>query len=263
MNLGRPVSHLLVDLDGTLLGNRSLALGWDFMRQAMGRLIPYTNDWRRAARILIDINKEFRRVPPNIASSVTNDVRVVELFAKALKISAEESRRILRENVMAIFPGLEKHFYPIAGAKDFLDWAKGRHTLILATNPVWPPEIIEMRVRWAGIDPRIFTHITHVREMRACKPSPEYYRQILERHSLDAKDVMLIGNDMKMDLPATKLGIRVFIVGPFKEVTTIKGPQAKADAWKGPYAALRLGLDTGSGDILSRSNTLDPLNSAP
>ncbi|MBI3542797.1 MAG: HAD family hydrolase [Deltaproteobacteria bacterium] len=237
MDLGSPVTHLLVDLDGTLLGNRSLALGVDFARQAVKRMTTYTS-WRRGVKILLEMNREFGRVSPDI----TNDIRVVEIFAKRLKMPADEARKVLRESLFVIFPGLEKHFYPMPGAKDFLDWAKERYTLILATNPVWPPEIIELRVKWAGVDPKIFADITHVRAMRSCKPTREYYQQILSAHTLEAESCLLIGNDVKMDLPATRVGIRTFIVGKYKKSTALRLKGAKADAWRGAFPHLKTAL---------------------
>ena len=238
MPLGQPIKHLLVDLDGTLLGNRSLALGVDFGVQALASLKEYTG-WRRAAKILLEINKEFSKT----TSDLTNDIRVVELFSKRLKVEVDEGRKILKDSVSVIFPGLEKHFYPMPGAKEFLDWAKDHYTLTLATNPVWPVEIIELRVKWAGIDPKIFSDITHIRRMKACKPAKEYYQGILSIDELNAEDCLLIGNDVKMDLPATRVGIRVFIVGKNKEVTRLKLAGAKADAWKGSYDGLRASLE--------------------
>ena len=68
-------------------------------------------------------------------------------------------------------------------------------------------------MQWAGIDPKIFSAMTHVRKMRACKPAARYYEDILEQQGLKPDECLLIGDNTKMDLPATKVGIRVFIVG--------------------------------------------------
>jgi FMN phosphatase YigB (HAD superfamily) len=239
MRLDKPVKHLLIDLDGTLLGNRALPLSVDFVRRSIAALKPYA-DWRRAARTLFLINKEF--VKPS--SPDTNDIRVVALFSKAMNLSLEEGRKVLKEGVLAIFPTLHKHFYPMPGAKDFLEWAHGRYPLTLATNPVWPVEVIELRVKWAGIDPSIFSHVTHIRRMRACKPTREYYEQILADQGLDAKDCLLVGNDVKMDLAATKVGVRVFIVdkrAPGPKPLKING--GRAPAWSGRYSDLRAALE--------------------
>ncbi len=158
-NVGQ-IKHLLVDLDGTLLGNKALPLSLDFMRQSLQTLNRF-GGWRKSASVLFAIQKEFGR-----RSMRKNDVRVVELFAKKMSLSLEESRSVLRESLFIIFPKLEKYFFPIHGAKDFLDWAKDRYELILATNPVWPPEVVKMRVKWAGIDPTIFSYITQPRTRR-------------------------------------------------------------------------------------------------
>lgn len=249
----KPIKHLLVDLDGTLLGNRNLPLSFDFVRQALTTLKQYRG-WRKAATTLLEIRRELALANPVKA---TNDVRVVELFAKRMDLSLDESRKILRESVSIIFPGLKKHFYPIPGSKDFLDWAKDRYPLTLATNPVWPVEIAELRVRWAGIDPSIFTQITHVTRMHACKPHPAYFEEILEQQQLSAEECLLIGDELKMDLPATQVGIRVFIVESPKnasdgkndptitaKIQSLNHPRAKALAWKGTYPALRTLLES-------------------
>lgn len=234
----QPVKHLLVDLDGTLLGNRHLSLSYDFVQQALSVLKVY-GGLRLGARLLLAMGREFKQA----SQEFTNDHRIVEIFAEQLNLSIEETRRILREGITKIFPTLEKHFYPIQGAKEFLEWAKDRFPLTLATNPVWPPEIIELRVKWAGVDPGIFGNITHARKMHAYKPSIHYYQEVLDQGGLKAQDCLLIGDNLKMDLPATRAGIRVFIVGPSKKLTPLQFPKAKASAWRGSYPMLKALLE--------------------
>lgn len=241
LSLNAPVRNLLVDLDGTLLGNRSLALSVDFLKQSLQSLAPY-GGMRKGLKILFDIQREFSKP----SRDEPNDIRIVELFSSRLQVPLDEGRRILRENVLMIFPSLEKHFYPMPGAKEFLDWAKERYTLTLATNPVWPIEVVELRVRWAGVDPAIFSNITHVRQMNACKPDARYYYQILETQGLKAEDCLLIGNDLKMDLPATAVGIRVFIVAPGKKPAPLTYAKSRAQAWRGGFDHLKAALEAAS-----------------
>jgi FMN phosphatase YigB (HAD superfamily) len=229
-----PVKHLLVDLDGTLLGNRPLPLGIDFVRRAFGELKAYGSTGK-IFKALMSIQREFTEP----SSELTNDLRVVEMFSKQMNLSVEEGRRVLREGALLIFPDLRRHFYPIEGAKEFLDWAKDHYPLTLATNPVWPPEIVELRVQWAGIDPKIFGSMTHIRKMHACKPASRYYRDILEQQELHPEDCLLIGDNTKMDLPATKVGIRVFIVGKKSKLGPLRFTGAEAPAWRGTYPDLR------------------------
>ncbi len=233
------VKHLLVDLDGTLLGNRNVPLSVDFAAQALGTLKKQVGSWRKAASTLLEIRKEFERP----SAELTNDIRVVEIFSKRMGLPLDEARKVLRESVFLIFPNLKKYFFPIPGAKEFLEWGAENYTLTLATNPVWPVEIIELRLQWAGIDPKLFTKITDVRSMRACKPTPEYYQEILDQRGWKPSECLLIGNEMKMDLPAVRVGIPVFIVGKFKQVSILQYPGGTAQAWRGTYSHLRAALE--------------------
>jgi FMN phosphatase YigB (HAD superfamily) len=239
IELKHPVKHLLVDLDGTLLGNRNLPLSVDFMAQALSAMKRQVGSWRKAANTLLAIRKEFER-PHN---EITNDNRIVQIFSNSVGVSLDEGRKLLRESVFLIFPKLERYFFPIPGAKDFLNWASEHYTMTLATNPVWPVEIIELRLQWGGIDPKMFKRITDIRSMRACKPAPEYYRQILDLEQLKPEECLLIGNEMKMDLPAVRTGIPVFIVGAFKQVSLLQYPGGEAPAWRGSYSHLRAALE--------------------
>ncbi len=202
--------------------------------------------WKRAVKTLLAIQREFTRP----SKTQTNELRVIELFSKAMNFGPEEGRKFLGDALRRIFPSLEGHFSPAPGAKDFLDWAKDRYPMILATNPVWPLEIVELRVKWAGVDPSIFKAITYASTMHACKPQPEYFEEILQQHGLRAEDCLLIGDDVKMDLPATKVGIRVFIVGQKGMSRKDKAeaaptphplphPRAKARSWRGSFKDLR------------------------
>lgn len=232
------IRNLLVDLDGTILGNRNLPLALDFTRQAVAALSKYTG-MRKAAALLLKAQGQFEAP----ANGVTNDLRFLGVLAKGLNVTVEESRRMVREALGAIFPTLKRHFYPIDGAKEFLDWAKDRYTLTLATNPVWPQEIVDLRVQWAGIDPKIFQHVTLAKTMHAVKPALAYYEEILAQQNFKSEDCLLIGNELKMDLPAVRAGIAVFIVGPFKRLESLQIKGAKAPAWKGRYKHLRALLE--------------------
>ncbi len=240
MHFDPRIQTLLVDLDGTLLGNRQLTLSIDFVKRSLLALKPY-GGWRKSVETLLAIQKELRRFTPDM----TNDVRVVKLFSEKTGLDPDRSRQVLRQFITSVFPELKRHFYPIPGSSEFLTWAKDRYPLYLATNPVWPPEIVELRVRWAGVDPSLFRSMTHVRRMHAAKPSPEYYRELLAQENLDPATCLLIGDDRKMDLPATAVGIRVFIVGDPRKNTRIsrlRYPRAQAPAWSGNYALLRAAL---------------------
>jgi FMN phosphatase YigB (HAD superfamily) len=81
--------------------------------------------------------------------------------------------------------------------------------------------------------------------MKACKPAPEYYTEVLEQEAFRAATTLLIGDDVRMDLPAARIGMPVFIVGKYRRVSPLKLEGMKAPAWRGSYAALREILESG------------------
>ena len=83
---------------------------------------------------------------------------------------------------------------------------------ILATNPVFPKIATEKRMAWAGLYPGDFEYYTTYENSSFCKPSLDYYREILARLSLNAEDCLMVGNDVDDDMVAEKLGMKVFLL---------------------------------------------------
>lgn len=236
--------HLLVDLDGTLLGNTGWRLSLDFIVRATRRLRSRLGVLGSLS-ILSAAKRAFDRPHPEH----TNDLRALQLFSDRLGISLDDARTFVRSQVGGVFQELRRHFYPVPGAREFILWARERFDLTLATNPVWPEEIAHLRLEWAGLPRDAFSTITHARNMKACKPSPEYYLELCANLGLKPEDCILIGDDVKMDLPATRVGIRVFIVGSYSSLKPLKIAGMRAPAWRGSYLDLRSAL--GAGGVFS------------
>lgn len=83
---------------------------------------------------------------------------------------------------------------------------------VLATNPLFPAIATESRIRWAGLEAADFELYTTYENMRYCKPNPDYYREILERLDLTAKECLMVGNDVEEDMIAETLGMKVFLL---------------------------------------------------
>jgi FMN phosphatase YigB (HAD superfamily) len=228
------VSHLLVDLDGTLVGAKDLSLAFEFLKRTLP-VIKKQGTWLdtlRAVRSMRDVLDQ-----PNPDN--TNHKRSTQAFARVMGLPFEKADQLLTQLLSEQFPELEKHFYPIPGAEDFLNWARDHYPLVLATNPVWKEEIVRLRIRWAKIDPSLFSWITHSERMHACKPTSEYYLEILQQSQLKHSQCLLIGNDPKMDLPAVLVGIPVFIVANIKKMEPIRLKGQKAPAWTGGFKHLK------------------------
>ena len=228
--------HLLCDLDGTLIDAGGLMVHFEFI----GRTLPLMKKhqgWMTAYRAL----KKSAATLTRPSRTKTNHERLIENFAGHFKIPFEQAEKEVRENLHFVFPKLRPHFRKIPGAAKFLEWANEHYSLTLATNPVWPVELVHMRMEWGGIDPAYFKSITTADRMHACKPSREYYLEILEQESFQAEDCIMIGNERKMDLPATQAGLSVFLLRPdARALTSIEAPAGKSPgAWRGSFAHLR------------------------
>ena len=59
---------------------------------------------------------------------------------------------------------------------------KAGHTVVLATNPVFPMTAQRKRLHWAGTEESDFALITSYENSRACKPNVRYYEEILQKN---------------------------------------------------------------------------------
>src|SRR5689334_13880025 len=110
------VSHLLVDLDGTLLGARDLPLRIEFTAKALAEMAKY-GSWMKAIQSLRAIATELSTP----SKDVSNAVRANRVFSRQMGLTLEKSREVMNNLIALLFPQMEKYFYPIRGAREFLE----------------------------------------------------------------------------------------------------------------------------------------------
>ena len=86
------------------------------------------------------------------------------------------------------------------------------YTLIVATNPIFSKAATHERIRWAGLDPNDFVHITVYDNCSACKPNLNYYQDICSCCGILPEESIVVGNDVDEDMCAAKLGFDTFLV---------------------------------------------------
>jgi FMN phosphatase YigB (HAD superfamily) len=109
------------------------------------------------------------------------------------------------------------------------------YRLVLATNPLFPPVATDQRIAWAGLLPGDFEYVSYYDNSSYCKPSPEYYNEILDALGLCAKACYIVGNDVKEDMSAIALGFEGFLVLDHVIGDPERIPQ---ECKKGDYSAL-------------------------
>lgn len=86
-------------------------------------------------------------------------------------------------------------------------------TVVLATNPLFPPCGVETRMGWVGLHYDDFALVTNYENSHYCKPNPDYYLEIMQKLNLDPKECLMVGNDMDEDvIPAKGLGMKTFLL---------------------------------------------------
>ncbi len=86
------------------------------------------------------------------------------------------------------------------------------YRLVLATNPVFPPAATENRIKWAGISPEYFEHITVYNNSSFCKPNTDYYGEIMQKLNMLPEECLMVGNDVDEDMCTQKIGMETYLV---------------------------------------------------
>jgi FMN phosphatase YigB (HAD superfamily) len=146
--------------------------------------------------------------------TVTNEVR----FWQALDAELGGVPDDLREAVLSFYSDdfslvLEGSCTAYPRANEVLECVRGKGLrLVLATNPLFPAVATHQRIRLGGMKPEDFEYITAYENSSYCKPSPEYFRELLTKLGVAPEECVMIGNDTKDDFAAHALGIPVFIL---------------------------------------------------
>jgi FMN phosphatase YigB (HAD superfamily) len=153
--------------------------------------------------------------------SMPNARRFWEAFAAATETGAEKLRAVEDacdsfysnefDTVKAILTPTEVPRRLIKGLA-----ARG-YGVVLATNPLFPACAVTTRLRWIGLEPSDFIHITDYSNSFYCKPNPRYYAEIFKAIGKRPEQCLMAGNNPKEDMCAGALGARTFLVTDYLE----------------------------------------------
>jgi FMN phosphatase YigB (HAD superfamily) len=86
------------------------------------------------------------------------------------------------------------------------------YNLIVATNPLFPKEAIDHRVNWAGFSVDDFSHITSYEKNHYTKSNTKFYSEVLDTIGRRSDECMMVGNDVRDDMVASKVGIETYLI---------------------------------------------------
>lgn len=233
-----PKVHLLLDLDGTLLGldieHFLPAYMAELSRYALHRL-GNAGFPQRFAQSVQDMLSEH--------PGTTNAQAFSESFYAGMDDAAKASYvRMFEDFYREAFPQMRALTGPLPDARRLIAGARRQgFQLTLATSPVFPFVAIEERLRWAEVEPASFRLITSIEKCCFSKPDPRYYLEVLGHLGAKPQEALMIGNDWRDDGAAALCGIDfAFVTGEYA-----RGRSDVVPVWQGGLGELVEAIERG------------------
>jgi len=244
---------LLLDLDDTLLDNNLET----FLRGYFQAITAYFKDLIAPEVMLPALMAGTRKMVANTDPSLTlQDVFGSEFFPK-FEIERELLQARFDQFYAEIFPTLHKLTKSKTEAISLVDWALAHdYRLAVATNPLFPMSAMHQRLCWAGLPPDRypFEVVSAYESFHFSKPNPSYFAEILGRMGWPEGPVLMVGDDVKRDLPGSRtLGVSSFWI----DTTNENMPNDMKLVGRGSMGDLRSWLE--NNDL----STLEPAISTP
>ena len=201
---------VLFDLDGTLIGMDQDKFIRLYFEKILDKLVALGYDKRTMYESLEIAIRATKRND----GSMTNEMRFWQTFER----EAGDASQKLRDALVSFYTNefievLRGSCTPYPRACEIIECAKSRGLrVVLATNPLFPAIATNARIRLGGMSPEDFEYVTAYENSSYCKPSPEYFTELLGKLGITPEECVMIGNDTKDDFAAHALGIPVFIL---------------------------------------------------
>lgn len=216
---------IMFDLDGTILPIDTDKMIMDYF---MGLTRKLKDIFQPAffQKVLFDSSMDMIN---NLTPEITNEEAFFNSFLKKINYPKEKLMPIFDDFYQNDYKELGKYVKGNKYVKLTLDLLKDEgYDIILATNPVFPKEAINERLKWAGVSYNYFSFITSYEVMHFCKPYIQYYEEIVKKLDKDPKSCLMVGNDVDEDIIASKIGFRTFLIKDYminkssKDISSIK-----------------------------------------
>ena len=204
------IDTVLFDLDGTLLPMDQDVFVQTYMTLLSKSLASYGYEPRH---LVSAVWAGTRAMMENTGEQTNEEVFWAE-FCRSFGEDARKDAALFEEFYATDFAHARQvcGFDPAAAEVVAMLKEQGVRT-VLATNPLFPVIATRQRIRWAGLSPQDFELVTTYENSRRCKPSPDYYREVLAELGTEPERCIMVGNDVEEDiLPARSLGMKTFLL---------------------------------------------------
>lgn len=203
------IDTVLFDLDGTLLPMDQD----EFVKTYLGLLAAYMSAYDYEPKRLVKAVWDGTGAMVKNDGKKTNEEVFWDVFSAEFGPRAMADLPVFDEFYATEFAKARTvcGFAPEAAEVITMLKEKGKRC-VLATNPLFPRIATLQRIRWAGLDPEDFELVTTYENAGFCKPNPEYYREILRKIGAEPENCLMVGNDVREDMIARELGMKVFLL---------------------------------------------------
>lgn len=203
------IRAVLFDLDGTLLRIDTARFVDAYVNLLAGWFAPRIPKDRFLASLL----RATQRMMENRDPSRTNKEVFDDAFYPAVGISAEAMAAPLAEFYDQAYPALATMATADPAAREAVSTALERGLVaVLATQPIFPAVAVRQRMAWAGIADLPFALVTSYEIAHACKPHPEYFKEVASAIRRAPEECLFIGNDAIEDSAARQVGMETYLV---------------------------------------------------
>lgn len=205
------IKAVIFDLDGTLLPMNEE----EFTRGYFGLLYKNAAPYGYEKDLFVKTVLTGTHLMKNNDGFKTNEQVFWNYFSKVYGEEKLADKKIFDEFYLTDFAKTKAFCGENPIAKEIVEYCKNKFgRVILASNPVFPKEAMEWRLKFAGLNPEDFEYISDYSNSSYCKPNAMFLKDILNKLGLKEKEVVYFGNNEIEDgRPAEELGIDVFMVG--------------------------------------------------
>ncbi len=198
---------VLFDLDNTLLlfeeSTFFEAYSGQLYRSFADLLAPqqFFEKLMRSTQVMVENNGQ-----------LNNDQLFIQHFSQDVPVPADELWQRFEQFYATQFAQFQYLMEPLPEARDVIRkvQARGLKTVI-ATNPLFPMNVQQLRLRWAGLEKIRFDLITSADNFNVCKPRLDYYLKIAQTIHVAPEQCLMVGNDPFNDMIAAKTGMKTYL----------------------------------------------------
>lgn len=205
------IKAVIFDLDGTLLPMNEEK----FTRGYFGLLYKNARPFGYEKELFVKTILTGTHFMKNNNGSKTNEKVFWDYFASIYGEDKLKDKAIFDKFYLTDFEKTKSFCGENPFAKEIVEYCKNKvGKVILASNPVFPKEAMDWRLKFAGLNPEDFDYVSDYSNSSYCKPNPMFLKEILRKLQLKEDEVVYFGNNEIEDgRPAEELGIKVYMVG--------------------------------------------------